>query len=79
MRVIAPIAPLPKLGNPVQATTLAVPAQAYYANPWAELVRLRAAMERQFEAMNALPALFVPTPTFLMSTPVSALQTTQDG
>jgi HSP20 family protein len=66
-------------GSQVQATTVAVPAQAYYANPWAELVRLQAAMERQFEAMNALPAVFVSTPAFLMPTPVSALQQTQDG
>lgn len=36
-------------------------------------------MERQFEAMNALPAVFVSTPTFMLPTPLSTLQQTQDG
>lgn len=66
-------------GNQAQATIRPAPAQAYYANPWSELVRLQAAMERQFEAMNAVPAVFVSTPAFMMPTPVSTLQQTQDG
>ncbi|MBI1283387.1 MAG: Hsp20 family protein [Thiobacillus sp.] len=68
-----------KAGDAIQATTLAVPAQAYYANAWAELARLQATMEGQFEAMNALPTVFVPTPAFMLPTPVSTLQQTQDG
>jgi HSP20 family molecular chaperone IbpA len=66
-------------GNQAQSMPAPATAQVFYASPWAELVRMQAAMERQFEAMNALPVLFVPPPTFVMPTPVSALQHTQDG
>jgi HSP20 family molecular chaperone IbpA len=65
--------------TPAQSLPASASAQVFYANPWAELVRMQEAMERQFEAMNALPVLFVPPPTFLMPTAVSALQHTQDG
>jgi HSP20 family molecular chaperone IbpA len=65
--------------NQAQSMTTVAPTQAIYVNPWAELVRMQAAMERQFDAMNAQPVLFAPPPTFLMPTPVSALQHTQDG
>lgn len=40
---------------------------------------MQAALEHQFDAMNAVPVMFVPPPAFMMSTPVSMLQHTQDG
>ncbi len=55
------------------------PGQGVFANPWAELVRLQAAMARQFDALNSLPVMFVPQPVFMMPTPVSTLQATEDG
>lgn len=66
-------------GQQAQSISTPAPVQAFYANPWAELIRMQAAMERQFEAMNALPVLFVPPPAYMMPTPVSTLQSTHDG
>lgn len=62
-----------------QSMSTPAPAQAVYANPWAELIRLQAVLEHQFDAMSALPVMFVSPPTFTMPAPVSALQRTRDG
>jgi len=40
---------------------------------------MQAALEHQFDAMNALPLKFAPPPAFMMPTLVSMLQHTQDG
>jgi HSP20 family protein len=67
--------------TPKSAAAMPAPAHAVYYNPWADLMRMQAAMDSQFNAMNALlqPMLIVPQPNFAMSTPVSALQRTPDG
>jgi HSP20 family molecular chaperone IbpA len=66
-------------GNQAQSISTPAPLQAFYADPWAELVRMQAAMEHQFDAMNALPVVLFSPSAFMMPTPVSALQHTQDG
>jgi HSP20 family molecular chaperone IbpA len=67
-------------GNQAHSTSTPIPAQAFYTSPWDELIRMQAALERQFESLNAMPVMFVPTPPFMMMpTSVSALQHTQDG
>lgn len=66
-------------GHQAQTMSTLVPVHTLYATLPAELIRMQAAMARKFEAMNALPVLFVPPPAFMMPTPVSTLQNTQDG
>ncbi len=77
----------PPSGNaqamPQASAAMPVPARPFYynpwGNPWADFARMQALMDRQFNAMNTLPVMFVPLPTLDLPTPVSTLQPTQEG
>ena len=64
-----------------RAAAMPVPAHAFYYNPWADLVRMQAVLDSQFNAMNALrmPVMSAAPIAFAFPTRVSALQQTQDG
>jgi HSP20 family protein len=59
--------------------TAPVPAQFFYYNPWADLMRMQAMMDHEFNAMNLMPAMFVPSPAYLPAVQASTLQRTSDG
>jgi HSP20 family molecular chaperone IbpA len=73
--------------KPQASAAMPAPAQAVYYNPWADLMRMQAVLDSQFNAMNALwmpamfapPTAFAPVSAFALPTPVSALQQTRDG
>ncbi len=73
--------------KPQASAAMPVPAHAFYYNPWADLMRMQAVLDSQFDAMNALwmpvmfatPTAFAPAMAFTLPTPVSVLQQTQDG
>ncbi len=67
--------------NPQSAAAMPAPTHAFYYNPWADFMRMQAALESPFGAMNPLwvPVMFVPPPSFAVPTRISALQQTKDG
>ena len=67
--------------NPAPAAAKPAPNHAVYYNPWADFMRIQAAMDSQLNAMNSLwlPAMLSPGPNLTLPSQVSALQRTQDG
>lgn len=66
-------------GNPDAAASVPAPAHVFYYNPWADLMRMQAMMDSQFNALNALPIMFVPAPAYAPAVQASTLQRTPEG
>lgn len=64
---------------PQASAAMPVPVPAFQYNPWADFMRMQMLMDSQFNAMNAVPVMFVPLPALNLPTPASTLQATQDG
>ena len=79
--------PCPETKTPVRAE-VALPPHALYYNPWADIVRMRALLNAQFNPrFNPVNPLWMPVlpppPTltnfFPLATPTAALQASQEG
>lgn len=75
----------PVADTPVKPHAAATPPtlaqQALYQQQWTELMRLRALLGNPFIPMNPhwMPVLFAPQPTLTMPTPISTLQSSEEG
>ena len=69
--------------NQVAKPQAAAKGDIVYYNPWADLMRMQAAMEREFSAMNAplwMPVLFAPPPmAYTLPVQGSTLHHTPEG